>query len=455
LRPWTRLAPTTRAIEAAAAARGKVAPARAPFRAWYRRVRAKLNGRARAVVCLQSVQEETLYERAFLRWRRHAAAVKFASANARSRFFARWTRAIDAADAAIDAAFNHRNVHICRLAWTYWLAMAGPALAALEARELERAKLRTLQLSRDALRAWRVAAKAQRETREKSNARDDLFVKVGAWLQEMRENKALTPSPGGSASPAGREARRAMFKKSPGSASPSPPLGGGAARVPESPSLSLVTPPRVAIGVPAPTLRVPDANAAKATTNDWLDRAGGGVSPPPAVKPANWLDLGDVTPPNIRDILGRPKLHPDDQPPPPAPPKVIGAAAAAKPPRSPLMQPLKAAAAAGRGTRKFARAPLGDVANRARARAEPAAVDESAMKGAPRASDSPVVRADATFSFREVGGVEKTPGPVVEDTPAAARGAGGLRGGSRARLERLAAKRRGATAASRIAGTAR
>jgi hypothetical protein len=51
--------------------------------------------------------------------------------------------------------------------------------------------------------------------------------------------------------------------------------------------------------------------------------------------------------------------------------------------------------------------------------------------------------------------VEKTPGPVVEDTPAAARGAGGLRGGSRARLERLAAKSRGATAASRIAGTAR
>ena len=63
--------------------------------------------------------------------------------------------------------------------------------------------------------AWRGGARRAAEARRKTEAKDALFSKVGAWLEEMRGDMcALTPSPGSESSrssPASREARRARF----------------------------------------------------------------------------------------------------------------------------------------------------------------------------------------------------------------------------------------------------
>ena len=165
----------------------------------------------------------------------------------------------------------------------------------------------TQALGRRALTEWSVAARASGEARRRAERKDALFVKVGAWLEELRANKALSPSPEANRrSPAGRAARRAQFKAGLSGLSPSPsaPSPSGAAPLATrafSPSGSDVTPPR-AHPPPAPTLR--DSGVVSA----WL--AADDVATPPGAKADDWLDLDD-TPPNVEKMLEREERHGD------------------------------------------------------------------------------------------------------------------------------------------------
>jgi hypothetical protein len=233
--------------------------------------------------------------------------------------------------------------------------------------------------ARAAFDAWRGAARLAAEARRKAEAKDALFSKVGAWLEEMRGDMcALTPSPGSESgsrsSPASREARRARFFAARGagagtnaataglslSPSPSPsrvspedePRAAQRAPTPSSSPIREATPSRTraqrewspeetparALSMPSPTpkkspkkspKRSPpttdidsdarllafvddgfaDENDVSATLSVSLAIAP--ILEPqksPANSPSDWLRLDDVTPPDVSAILRRERL---------------------------------------------------------------------------------------------------------------------------------------------------
>ena len=114
----------------------------------------------------------------------------------------------------MDARATRRATRSLLRAWRAWTAAAKPGIDASRARARAAWLEETQALGRRALTEWLVAARATGEARRRAERKDALFVKVGAWLEELRANKALSPSPEANRrSPAGRAARRAQFKK--------------------------------------------------------------------------------------------------------------------------------------------------------------------------------------------------------------------------------------------------
>ena len=256
------------------------------------------------------------------------------------------------------------------------------------------------------MREWRRAASCAASARREAETKDRLFLKVGRWLEELRADKALTPSPASKGpSPENREERRARYKSgftpvatpiaAPSKEVTSRGLNLAEAPVPElamlrlrsmpqyarvmqaaseasavpaaSPS-SYVTPPRTQSKIPLPVLKAPEPHATPAP------------APTRAERKDDWLDL-DVTPPRV-DLLGL--------------------------------------------TRGVTRSPLGAMAVNIE-------VDSPDLNLMRMAKERPKVKARAKVNSNKPA-VDK---PTKEVSP------GGLSKGSRARLEKLAAKKRG------------
>ena len=213
----------------------RFSPARAP-----RRTPTRRRARARRVQIVGDARETRRVRRRVRRRanrrvgrRRRLATRLFGVANVDGGARVRQTRAdrVDVARMACRSRTNPRGDGRARdatrdekstRAWRAWTAAAKPGIDASRARARAAWLEETQALGRRALTEWSVAARATGEARRRAERKDALFVKVGAWLEELRANKALSPSPEANRrSPAGRAARRAQFKKAGLSPSPS------------------------------------------------------------------------------------------------------------------------------------------------------------------------------------------------------------------------------------------
>ena len=280
----------------------------------------------------------------------------------------------------------------------------------------------TQALGRKALTEWLVAARATGEARRRAERKDALFVKVGAWLEELRADKALSPSPEADRlSPAGREARRAQYKERAGHApSPAPaprrasPLAKDADQSDATPARSdLVTPPR-AFAPPAPTLR-------ESLVGAWL--AADDVATPPGARPDEWLDLDD-TPPNVEKMLARDADA------------------------SPARGSNRTAETRGKENRD---AGFGRRTTKTMTRTTTTTKTRTTVVVGNRGGvASPAL---SEMNFFDDGAADDSPelASVTKSAPRRGRrAAGGISAGTRARLERLSAKQRGRGASSKI-----
>ena len=364
LAPWRTYAVYAAGAAAEAATRGWLAPARRAAKAWHARVRLRLSRRAYAVARLASVRDERAAGDVWFAWRAAAAASVAATRRRARRAFAALREARDrAADDQLTAtACRDRTAR--QRGWRAWVEAAGAALAAARARRARDAVAAAERRARAALGAWRAGARLAAEARRKAEAKDALFSKVGVWLEEMRGGMcALTPGSEGSessrSSPASREARRARFYAARGAraganaaaSSPSPsrvspedePRCAQRAPTPSSSPIRGGTPvrpgawrewspeetPARVLSMPSPTPKKSPKKSPKRTYVDsdarllaFLDdgfadendvsshREGafGGGTRSPADSPgarSDWLRLDDVTPPDVSLLLRR------------------------------------------------------------------------------------------------------------------------------------------------------
>jgi len=339
-------------------------------------------------------------------WSGWSRATTLASFRAKAKGWDAWVEAVRAAAASASAARERRRRSLMKRGWNAWKLAARARLERLE-REAHAAWLEeTRRIGRGTLREWRRAAACAASARREAETKDRLFLKVGRWLEELRADKALTPSPASKGpSPENREERRARYKSgftpvatpiaAPSKEVTSRGLNLAEAPVPElamlrlrsmpqyarvmqaaseasavpaaSPS-SYVTPPRTQSKIPLPVLKAPEFHATPAP------------APARAERKDDWLDL-DVTPPRV-DLLGL--------------------------------------------TRGVTRSPLGAMAVNIE-------VDSPDLNLMRMAKERPKVKARAKVNSNKPA-VDK---PTKEVSP------GGLSKGSRARLEKLAAKKRG------------
>ena len=364
LAPWRTYAVYAAGAAAEAATRGWLAPARRAAKAWHARVRLRLSRRAYAVARLASVRDERAAGDVWFAWRAAAAASVAATRRRARRAFAalRETRDRAADDQLTATACRDRTAR--QRGWRAWVEAAGAALAAARARRARDAVAAAERRARAALGAWRAGARLAAEARRKAEAKDALFSKVGVWLEEMRGGMcALTPGSEGSessrSSPASREARRARFYAARGAraganaaaSSPSPsrvspedePRCAQRAPTPSSSPIRGGTPvrpgawrewspeetPARVLSMPSPTPKKSPKKSPKRTYVDsdarllaFLDdgfadendvsshREGafGGGTRSPADSPgarSDWLRLDDVTPPDVSLLLRR------------------------------------------------------------------------------------------------------------------------------------------------------
>ena len=413
IKPWRALVAAARAAAREAEYRAGTTIARVPFRAWSNRAAFKVSSLRDGAAVISAMDDRRASSRVLRAWSGWSRASTLASFRAKAKGWDAWVEVVRAAVEAVEAACDCRRRSLMKRGWNAWKLAARARLERLE-REAHAAWLEeTRRIGRGALREWRRAAVAAASARREAETKDRLFLKVGRWLEELRADKALTPSPASKGpSPENREERRARYKsgltpvatpRDPGKKEPLATMTSGlnlaAAPVPElamlrlrsmpqyarvmqaaseasaavsaapaaSPS-SYVTPPRTQSKIPLP---VPKAPALHATP-----------APPPAraERKDDWLDL-DVTPPRV-DLLGL--------------------------------------------TRGVTRSPLGAMAVNIE-------VDSPDLNLMRMAKERPKVKARAKVNSNKPA-VDK---PTKEVSP------GGLSKGSRARLEKLAAKKRG------------
>ena len=413
IKPWRALVAAARAAAREAEYRAGTTIARVPFRAWSNRAAFKVSSLRDGAAVISAMDDRRASSRVLRAWSGWSRASTLASFRAKAKGWDAWVEVVQAAAASVEAACDCRRRSLMKRGWNAWKLAARARLERLE-REAHAAWLEeTRRIGRGALREWRRAAVAAASARREAETKDRLFLKVGRWLEELRADKALTPSPASKGpSPENREERRARYKsgltpvatpRDPGKKEPLATMTSGlnlaAAPVPElamlrlrsmpqyarvmqaaseasaavsaapaaSPS-SYVTPPRTQSKIPLP---VPKAPALHATP-----------APPPAraERKDDWLDL-DVTPPRV-DLLGL--------------------------------------------TRGVTRSPLGAMAVNIE-------VDSPDLNLMRMAKERPKVKARAKVNSNKPA-VDK---PTKEVSP------GGLSKGSRARLEKLAAKKRG------------
>ena len=169
---------------------------------------------AGAAARIAAWDEDVVSRGVFSAWRTSTSARAF---DRRARIASTWRgwRVVrERTRAAIDSCATRRATRILVHTWRAWTAAAKPGIDASRARARAAWLEETQALGRRALTEWSVAARASGEARRRAERKDAPFVKVGAWLEELRANKALSPSPEANRrSPAGRAARRAQFKK--------------------------------------------------------------------------------------------------------------------------------------------------------------------------------------------------------------------------------------------------
>lgn len=211
--PWRMYVTFVKGAAKEAQIRGVEAPLRRAYRAWRDRARLRLGLRAYAVARLTVVSHEYLLQTVLKTWREASVSERFARASLKRSSFTKWS------DLLIKSNQNKLTAHTFHVSvttqrvWGAWVKLAEPAIVALRTRKRIKQELLDEKLKRHVFSEWRIFARAEISSKRKQSDKNALFVKVGAWLEEMRGDLTLTPSPGSesSSSPASREARRARF----------------------------------------------------------------------------------------------------------------------------------------------------------------------------------------------------------------------------------------------------
>ena len=402
LNPWRALVTAFKDAVEEAEYRAETTAVRVPFRAWFNRSAAKVSGLRAAAAVITGVDATRRARSVLTAWSGWSRATTLASFRAKAKAWDAWAEAKAKARDAENLADSHRRESSMRKGWIAWKLEAGARLERLEREEHAAWLAETHRIGRGALREWRRNAVAAGLARREAETKDKLFLKVGRWLEELKADKALTPSPASKGpSPENREERRARYKTG------TTPVATPVAEMPKTRGLNLadapvpelamlrlrnmpqyarvmqaaseasaaassyVTPPRTQSKIPLPTLKAAPAPVSLMTP----------VAAPRDAKRDDWLDL-DVTPPRV-DLLDL--------------------------------------------TRGITRSPLGAMAVNIE-------VDSPDLNLTAMAKERPKVKAKAKVNSRK---------PTIKAKPEKEVSPGGLSEGSRARLGKLAAKKRG------------
>ena len=297
IKPWRALVAAARAAAREAEYRAGTTIARVPFRAWSNRAAFKVSSLRDGAAVISAMDDRRTSSRVLRAWSGWSRASTLASFRAKAKGWDAWVEVVRAAAASVEAACDCRRRSLMKRGWNAWKLAARARLERLE-REAHAAWLEeTRRIGRGALREWRRAAVAAASARREAETKDRLFLKVGRWLEELRADKALTPSPASKGpSPENREERRARYKsgltpvatpRDPGKKEPLATMTSGlnlaAAPVPELAMLRLRSMPQYA--------RVMQA----------ASEASAAVSAAPAASPSSY-----VTPPRTQSKIPLP-----------------------------------------------------------------------------------------------------------------------------------------------------
>ena len=213
IKPWRALVCAARSAVEEAEYRAGTTIARVPFRAWSNRVAAKVSGLRDGAAVISAMDDRRVSLLTLRAWSGWSKATTLASFRAKAKGWDAWVEAVGAAAASASAARDCRRRSLMKRGWNAWKLAARARLERLE-REAHAAWLEeTRRIGRGALREWRRAASCAASARREAETKDRLFLKVGRWLEELRADKALTPSPASKGpSPENREERRARYK---------------------------------------------------------------------------------------------------------------------------------------------------------------------------------------------------------------------------------------------------